>query len=101
MRRENNTFIKFDVVHSMVGGAMSGEPNGHFTFHDGQTPPTEEEIDAEIISLQSEYDAQAYSRSREAEYPTIQECVHAILDDTLDALQAKRASVKLKYPKGE
>ena len=61
---------------------------------------TQAEIDAEVTRLQEEYDAQAYSRSREAEYPSIQECVHAILDDTLDALQAKRASVKLKYPKG-
>ena len=64
------------------------------------TQPTKAEIDAEIIRLQAEYDAQAYSRKREAEYPSIQECVHAILDDTLDALQAKRASIKTKYPKG-
>ena len=62
--------------------------------------PSEDEINAEIIRLQAEYDVQAYSRNRQAEYPSIQECVHAILDDTLDALQAKRASVKLKYPKG-
>ena len=33
------------------------------------------------------------------EYPTIEECVHAILDDELDALQAKRKLVKDKYPK--
>ena len=32
--------------------------------------------------------------------PSIQECVHAILDDDLDALQAKRADIKTKYPKG-
>ena len=51
-------------------------------------------------TLVTEYDTQEYARKREAEYPSIQECVHAILDDTLDALQAKRASVKLKYPKG-
>jgi len=62
--------------------------------------PTEAEIQTEMDRLQVEYDAQAYSRNREAKYPSIQECVHAILDDTLDALQAKRASVKLKYPKG-
>ena len=61
---------------------------------------TQAEIDAEVTRLQEEYDAQAYSRSREAEYPSIQECVHAILDDDLDALQAKRASIKTKYPKG-
>ena len=60
----------------------------------------ETKIKTEQDKLQAEYDAQEYARKREAEYPTIQECVHAILDDTLDALQAKRASVKLKYPKG-
>ena len=40
-----------------------------------------------------------YVKKREAEYPCIQECVHAILDDDLDALQAKRAKIKTKYPK--
>jgi len=64
------------------------------------TMPSEAEIDAEIVRLQAEYDALAYSRKREAEYPSVQECVHAILDDTLDALQAKRAEIKTKYPKG-
>ena len=64
-----------------------------------QTEPTKAEIDAEIIRLQAEYDALAYSRKREAEYPSVQECVHAILDDELDALQAKRAEVKTKFPK--
>ena len=57
-------------------------------------------VTTENNKLQAEDDAQAYARNREVEYPSIQECVHAILDNTLDALQAKRASVKLKYPKG-
>ena len=57
--------------------------------------------ETELKKLQVEYDTQAYSRKREAEYPSIQECIHAILDDQLDALQAKRASIKTKYPKGE
>ena len=64
-----------------------------------QTEPTQSEIDAEVIRLQAEYDAQEYARNREAEYPTIQECVHAILDDDLDALQVLRQAVKDKYPK--
>ena len=61
---------------------------------------TWEEVSPMIKNLQAEYDALAYSRNREAEYPSVQECVHAILDDTLDALQAKRAEIKTKYPKG-
>ena len=62
--------------------------------------PTDAEIDAEVIRLQAEYDALEYARNREPEYPTIEECVHAILDDDLTALQAKRQAVKDKYPKG-
>jgi hypothetical protein len=56
-------------------------------------------ISTEVIRLQAEYDSQEYARNREAEYPTIQECVHAILDDDLDALQVLRQAVKDKYPK--
>jgi len=45
--------------------------------------------------------SQEYARKRKAEYPTIEECVHAILDDGLVELQEKRAAVKAKYPKGD
>jgi len=64
-----------------------------------QTEPTQSEIDAEVTRLQAEYDSQEYARNRLTEYPTIQECVHAILDDDLDALQVLRQAVKDKYPK--
>ena len=63
------------------------------------TQPTQEQIKAELARLQSEYDALQYQRDRKAEYPSIEECVHAILDDDLDALQAKRAEIKARYPK--
>jgi hypothetical protein len=95
-----NDITKFDAVVSLVGGELSLPHKGEITYHSGQTPPSDSEIDAEVIRLQAEYDAQEYARNRQAEYPSVQECVHAILDDTLDALQAKRASIKTKYPKG-
>jgi len=56
-------------------------------------------VNAKIAELQAAYDAQAYSRSRQAEYPSLQDCIHAILDNDLDALQLKRQAVKAKYPK--
>jgi hypothetical protein len=62
--------------------------------------PTEKSLTDALAKQQSDFDAQEYARKREAEYPSIQECVHAILDDDLDALQAKRADIKTKYPKG-
>jgi hypothetical protein len=91
-------FTKMDAVINLVGGGISAV-NGNITYMDGQKPPSDAEIDAELKRLQDEYAAQEYARQREAEYPSIQECVHAILDDDLDALQKKRAAVKTKYPK--
>jgi len=61
--------------------------------------PTEAEIETAHAEWQAEQDATQYQRDRKAEYPSIEECVHAILDDDLDALQAKRAEVKARYPK--
>jgi hypothetical protein len=61
--------------------------------------PSEAEIEAAHAEWQAEYDSQEYARLRKAEYPSIEECVHAILDDDLEALQAKRAEVKARYPK--
>ena len=90
----------FDAALSLVGGELSMMEENIITYHSGQTEPTQEELSAELERLQAEYDAQDYARKREAEYPSLQECIHAILDDQLDALQAKRASIKTKYPKG-
>ena len=62
--------------------------------------PTEEEVNAEIARLQTEYDAQEYARNRQAEYPSVQELVVALYDtDDKAAIDEKRAAVKLKYPK--
>jgi hypothetical protein len=65
----------------------------------GLAQPTEEQLNA----LESQAnDAEALDevyRKRKAEYPTIEECVHAILDDDLENLQIKRQAIKEKYPK--
>jgi hypothetical protein len=58
-------------------------------------------LKAKMDQLQAEYEANQYQRDRLTEYPSIQECIHAILDDDLEALQAKRSAVKAKYPKPE
>ena len=72
------------------------------SFSDGQTPPTEKEIDTELARLQAEYDAQEYARKRQAEYPSIEELVVALYDtDDKADIEAKRAEVKAKYPKPE
>ena len=61
----------------------------------------EELIKIELEKLQAEQKLIEYKKLRKAEYPPIEECVHAILDDNLEALQVKRKAVKDKYPKPE
>ncbi len=57
-------------------------------------------IAAAQAEAKKNFDALDYKAKRMSEYPTIEECVHAILDDDLEALQVKRTAVKNKYPKG-
>jgi len=54
-----------------------------------------------ITDAKAIYDAEQWKRNRISEYPTVQDCVHALLDggDTLTDLQAKRTATKNKYPK--
>ena len=68
-------------------------------WNSAQPQPTVPEIEAAQAEWQVGWDAQAYARNRKPEYPSIEECVHAILDDDLVSLQAKRSAVKEKYPK--
>lgn len=58
-------------------------------------------LEAKVAEMQSAEDAIQYQKDRASQYPSIQDCVHAILDggDTLTDLQAKRAEVKAKFPK--
>ena len=66
---------------------------------DVQTEPTQAEIDAEVIRLQAEYDAQAYARSRKAEYPSIADQLDDIYHNGIDAWKATIKTTKDKYPK--
>jgi hypothetical protein len=71
------------------------------TWLNGTTPISKADIEAKMTELQAEYDAEEWKRNRQAEYPTHEDCIHALLDggDTLTELQAKRTATKNKYPK--
>ena len=87
------------------------DPDISYSYYLGEDPKTikwndpaktipESEIDTEVIRLQAEYDAQAYARNRQAEYPSLLELTVALYDtDDKSAVEAKRAAVKAKYPK--
>ena len=62
--------------------------------------PSKSDWDAKIAELKAEYDALAWERLREENYPSVQELVVALYDtDDKADIEAKRAAVKLKYPK--
>ncbi len=96
---------------SIFKAIMKINPEADFTYTDddinkivwlnGTTPISKADIEAKMVEVQAEYDAEQWKRNRISEYPTVQECVHALLDggDTLTDLQAKRTATKNKYPK--
>ena len=98
-------FQRFDVVLSLVGGRLTRhelkeDGTETYIYHDDQTPVTDAEIDAEIVRLETEYDAQEYARNRVLEYPPMEDQLDMQFHDWntwKDTIQA----VKDKYPKPE
>jgi len=93
---------KFTAIHSLVGGAISSQSDGSMHYHDGQTPPSEAEIDTELIRLQAEYDALEYSRDRATSYPPIKDQLDMLYWDKVngtDNWQDVIAKVKSDNPK--
>ena len=68
---------------------------------EGTTPISKSDIKTKIDELQVIYENEEWKRNRQAEYPSHDDCIHALLDggDTLTELQEKRQAVKTKYPK--
>ena len=45
---------KFQAVHALVGGQITGGENlSEYIFHDGQTPPTEKAVQAKLTELRN------------------------------------------------
>ena len=93
MFRDKAIRIVVDQPCRILNETKVFDANGNVIEYD-ETKVAEEEK-----RLQAEYDANQYKRDRQQEYPSLQECIHAILDNDLETLQAKRTAVKTKYPK--
>ena len=59
------------------------------------------EITINWTQVNSWQDPEEWKINRKTEYPSHEDCIHALLDggDTLTELQEKRQAVKTKYPK--
>ena len=93
------------IVAANAFGKMTTLEKNEVVFVDSwgvKTPLSKEEkefVDKEYEKQLLAYEAVEYQRKRKPEYPSIEECVHALLDDKLEELQLKRKAVKDKYPK--
>ena len=74
--------VKTDAIQSLRPKAQWVLRGDVLDWHDAvQTEPTQEEIDAEIIRLQAEYDSQEYARNRKAEYDQLNQFEMQFDDD--------------------
>ena len=71
----------FKAIHALVGGAITQKADGEIVYHDGQTPPTKEAIQAKLKELEDDYDAKEYQRDRAPNYPAIQEQLDLLYHD--------------------
>ncbi len=91
------------VIETQSGGGdleMFYGNNSAYSRDELEVGIADDEVVRGWLSEQVEQ-AKTYADKRKEEYPTIEECVHAILDGELDDLQIKRQAVKDKYPKGD
>ena len=53
--------------------SVSGNDINTVQWHNGTTPISKADIEAKMVEVQAEYDANQYQRDRATAYPTIQE----------------------------
>ena len=87
---ESGIYISGKCESDLSGVSLTDGSKLSFSFDD---------VLAKKKELEKQYADNEYQRKRLQEYPDLQECIHAILDDDLTTLQAKRKLVKDKYPK--
>ena len=91
---------RVEAIRSLFKGLYHKATADKIVWKDGH-----ETTDEENSQIDTEYDRLVaidnYQAPRKAEYPSIEECVHAILDDDLENLQILRQAVKEKFPKNE
>lgn len=83
------------------GGLQWLEPP---VWEGGQKKPTREEVEAEVVRLQQEWENTEYQRLRAVEYPDFRDYLDGIVKGDSEQVQAyidACLAVKSKYPKPE
>ena len=95
--------FKTKAIHSLVpNGVYHADADGNIVYHDGQKPPTDDEINAKLAEMIKDWEASQYAYDRQTAYPDIGDQ----LDDLYKqgafsaSMAAKLKKVKDDNPKG-
>jgi len=92
-----------EAVLSLVPGAEVTCTATTITWYNpAEAPVTDEQIQAELIRLQQDYDNKEYQRLRAAEYPPMADYLDGVVKGDqaqIDKYIADCLAVKAKYPK--
>jgi len=100
MNLDKPTYIT--AIKALVSGNIGGYNDGpieKIKFFDGQTPPSEEEIQNKLAELQADYDSKQYQRDRAIAYPSWEDQLDNIFHNGIDAWEADIQAIKDQYPK--
>ena len=91
------------ALKALVPGCQYASQNNEIFWdveeNNGVVCPSQEQIQAKIIELQTEYEANEYQRKRAVEYPSWQDQLDKIYHEGLDAWKSEIKAIKEKYPK--
>jgi len=97
------------MAQSLEDIKASFEAPTHRVVDGVQVDLTAEEVEETLntwadneLARQLDEEQNGWLYNRQAEYPSLEDCIHALLDggNTLTDLQAARQAVKDQYPKG-
>jgi len=79
--------------------SVNADDINQITWHNGTTPISKADIEAKMVEVQAEYDANKYQRDRAEEYPSIADQLDDIYHNGIDGWKATIKTTKDKYPK--
>ena len=93
---------KYDAIRSLCPKAkfvLVGGEDITWREMNGDSVPSDSEIEAEITRLETVYNNEKYKRDRAAEYPSVVDQLDDIYHNGIDAWKATIKATKDKYPK--
>ena len=79
--------------------SVNADDIDQITWHNGTTPISKKDIQAKILEVQAEYNADQYKRDRAKEYPSMADQLDDIFHNGIDGWKATIQAIKDKYPK--